>query len=43
MNKLWIIARKDIREAFRSRTTYFYIVILIFLSLYLFQLIFVSG
>jgi ABC-type Na+ efflux pump permease subunit len=32
MDKLWIIARKDLREAFRSRTTYFYIVILIFLS-----------
>ena len=32
MKKLWGIARKDIREAFRSRSTYFYIVIMIVLS-----------
>ncbi len=33
MNKLWVIARKDIREAFRSRSTYIYIAIMIVLSL----------
>jgi ABC-type Na+ efflux pump permease subunit len=32
MNKLWIIARKDIREAFRSRSTYLYIALLFFLT-----------
>jgi ABC-type Na+ efflux pump permease subunit len=32
VNKLWIIAQKDILEAFRSRTTYIYIVILILLT-----------
>jgi ABC-2 type transport system permease protein len=32
MSKLWIIARKDIREAFRSRSTYIYIALLIVLS-----------
>ncbi len=32
MNKLWVIARKDIREAFKSRSTYVYIVIMIVLS-----------
>jgi ABC-2 type transport system permease protein len=32
MSKMWIIARKDIGEAFRSRTTYLYIAILFFLS-----------
>ncbi len=32
MHKLWVIARKDIREAFRSRSTYIYIVIMIVLS-----------
>jgi ABC-2 type transport system permease protein len=32
MNKLWIIARKDIREALHSRSTYIYIVIMIGLS-----------
>jgi ABC-2 type transport system permease protein len=28
MNKLWVIAKKDIRESFRSRSTYLYIIIL---------------
>jgi ABC-2 type transport system permease protein len=28
MNKLWVIAKKDIRESFRSRSTYFYIIFL---------------
>jgi ABC-2 type transport system permease protein len=32
MNKLWVIARKDIREAFRSRSTYLYIALLFFLT-----------
>ena len=32
MNKLWIIARKDFADAFRSRSTYIYIVVLIFLT-----------
>jgi ABC-2 type transport system permease protein len=32
MKKLWIIARKDIREAMRSRSTYIYIAIMIALS-----------
>jgi ABC-2 type transport system permease protein len=32
MKKLWIIARKDIREAMRSRSTYVYIAIMIALS-----------
>jgi ABC-2 type transport system permease protein len=32
MNKLWIIARKDFGEAFRSRSTYIYILVLIFLT-----------
>ncbi len=31
-NKLWIIARKDIGEAFRSRSTYFVILIMIVLT-----------
>ena len=31
-NKLWIIARKDIGEAFRSRSTYFVIIIMIVLT-----------
>ena len=33
MNKLWTIARKDIRDSFRSRSTYIYIVILCFLTM----------
>jgi len=33
MNKIWIIARKDIREAFRSRSTYVFIVIMMLVSL----------
>ncbi len=33
MNKIWIIARKDIREAFRSRSTYVFIVIMMVVSL----------
>jgi ABC-type Na+ efflux pump permease subunit len=32
MRQLWVIARKDIRESFRSRTTYIYIVFLFLLS-----------
>jgi ABC-2 type transport system permease protein len=32
MSKAWVIARKDIREASRSRSTYFYIVLLCLLS-----------
>ena len=32
MNKLWVIARKDIREAFRSRSTYIYIAVLVLLT-----------
>jgi ABC-2 type transport system permease protein len=32
MNKLWVIARKDIREALRSRSTYVFIVIVVLLS-----------
>ena len=32
MNKLWVIAKKDIRESFRSRSTYLYIVILFVLG-----------
>ncbi len=32
MNRIWTIARKDIREAFRSRSTYVYIAILFFLT-----------
>ncbi len=32
MKRMWIIAKKDIREAIRSRSTYIYIVILIFLT-----------
>ena len=31
-NKLWIIAKKDIGEAFRSRSTYFVIIIMIVLT-----------
>ena len=33
MNKIWIIARKDIREAFRSRSTYVFIVVMMVVSL----------
>lgn len=33
MNKIWIIARKDIREAFRSRSTYVFIGIMMIVSL----------
>jgi ABC-type Na+ efflux pump permease subunit len=33
MNKIWIIARKDIGEAFRSRSTYIFIVVMIFVTL----------
>ncbi len=32
MNKLWIIAKKDIKEAFRSRSTYVFIVVIVVLS-----------
>jgi ABC-2 type transport system permease protein len=32
MHRIWAIARKDIREAFRSRSTYVYIAILFFLT-----------
>jgi len=32
MSKIWIIARKDIKEAFRSRSTYIYIALLFFLT-----------
>lgn len=32
MNKLWIIAKKDIKEAFRSRSTYIFIVVIVILS-----------
>ena len=32
MNKLWVIAKKDIRESFRSRSTYLYIIVLFVLS-----------
>jgi ABC-type Na+ efflux pump permease subunit len=32
MNKLWVIARKDIKEAFRSRSTYIYIALLFVLT-----------
>jgi len=32
MNKIWILARKDIREAFRSRSTYIYIAVLFLLT-----------
>jgi ABC-2 type transport system permease protein len=32
MDKIWIIARKDIGEAFRSRSTYIYIAIMFFLT-----------
>jgi ABC-2 type transport system permease protein len=32
MNKIWIIARKDISEAFRSRSTYVFIIIMIILT-----------
>ena len=32
MNKIWVIARKDIGEAFRSRSTYVFIVIMLFLT-----------
>lgn len=32
MKKLWIIARKDIKEAFRSRSTYIYVVVLLALT-----------
>lgn len=33
MNKLWVIARKDVREVLRSRSTYVYIVILLLLTI----------
>jgi len=32
MGKVFIIAKKDVKEAFRSRTTYFYVLFLCFLS-----------
>lgn len=32
MNKLWVIAKKDIRESFRSRSTLLYIIVLFVLS-----------
>jgi ABC-2 type transport system permease protein len=33
MNKLWVIARKDIGEAFRSRSTYIFIIVMMALTL----------
>jgi len=33
MRKIWIIARKDIREAFRTRSTYLYIIFLVVFSI----------
>jgi ABC-2 type transport system permease protein len=33
MKKLWVIARKDIREAFRSRSTYVFIVIMLVVTI----------
>ena len=33
MNKIWVIARKDISEAFRSRSTYVIIIIMILLTI----------
>jgi len=33
MNKIWIIARKDIGEAFRSRSTYIFILVMLVLTL----------
>ena len=33
MNKIWVIARKDISEAFRSRSTYVIIIIMIILTI----------
>jgi ABC-type Na+ efflux pump permease subunit len=33
MNKIWIIARKDISEAFRSRSTYIFILIMLILTI----------
>jgi ABC-2 type transport system permease protein len=32
MNKIWIISRKDISDVFRSRSTYVFLVIMIFLT-----------
>jgi len=32
MKKLWIIARKDIKEAFRSRSTYIFVFVVVLLS-----------
>jgi ABC-type Na+ efflux pump permease subunit len=33
MNKIWVIATKDIKEAFRSRSTYIFIVIMLLLAI----------
>jgi ABC-2 type transport system permease protein len=33
MNKIWIISRKDISEAFRSRSTYIILIVMIFLTI----------
>ena len=37
MRNAWIIASKDIREAFRSRTTYLYIIVLVFVAFSIFN------
>ncbi len=37
MAKIWIIARKDILEALRSRSTYIYVLILLFLTIFYFN------
>jgi ABC-2 type transport system permease protein len=33
MNKIWIISRKDISEAFRSRSTYIFLIVMVFLTI----------
>jgi ABC-2 type transport system permease protein len=33
MNKIWIISRKDISDAFRSRSTYIILIVMIFLTI----------
>lgn len=32
MNKIWIISRKDISDAFRSRSTYVFLIVMVFLT-----------
>jgi ABC-2 type transport system permease protein len=39
MDKVWIIAKKDIKEAFQSKLTYLYIVVLCLLTLPYFQVV----